>query len=196
MKKNKYNSTELERILDEVRACNLFFITKNGKINCPSAEDYLAWINQYSRFCIPEMKESWEETTRNIIYSPLVPKPEYQDDSLAKELVESNNYAIIDYLYNFMDAGRIMQTYDETKSWEKVDEVLDEQGHSGLTFSGLMNVIIQYSKIGADFVDRYDPDRVKRDRIFKAYYKKSKDYLENRTELNKRLVLALAKKGK
>lgn len=195
MEKNKYNSKQLEKILDEVRACTLFFVTKNGKIDCPSAEEYLTWINQYSKYCIPEMAESWKENVRKIIYSPLVPKPEHQDNPIAKDLINNNNYVIIDNLYNFMNAGKIMQVYNDTKSWEEVDKVLTEQGHSGYTFSGLLNVIIQYSLIGVEFVDKYDPNRIKRDKNFKKVYNQSKSYIENRTELNKRLVRALSKKG-
>ncbi len=54
--------------------------------------------------------------------------------------------------------------------------------------------MIQYYLIGVDFVDRYDSDRIKRDKNFRKIYNKSKNYVANRTELNKRLVLALSKK--
>lgn len=93
-----------------------------------------------------------------------------------------------------MNAGKIMQTYNNTKSWKEVDKIMEEQGHSGWTFSGLSNIMIQYSLIGADFIDRYDPHRVERSKDFKNIYDKSKNYIENRTELNKRLVLALLNK--
>lgn len=195
MEKNKYGSEYLGEILDEVRACTLLYVTKNGKISCSSAEEYLNWINQYSEYCIPEMVESWKANIRKLIYSPLVPKPGHQDDSIVKDIIENNNYMIIDNLYNFMDAGKIMQTYNDTKSWEEVDKVVNEQGHSGYTFSGLMNIMIQYSLIGVDFVDRYDCNRMKRDKKFKKMYNEAKNYIENRTELNKRLVYALSKKG-
>lgn len=194
MKKNKYNTKQLEEILDGVRACTLLFVTKNGKIDCPSAEEYLTWINQYSKYCIPEMAENWKETVRKIIYSPLVPKPEHQNNPITKDLIENNNYVIVDNLYNFMDAGEIMQTYNDTKSWEEVDKVIKEQGHSGYTFLGLENVMIQYSLIGVEFIDRYDYNRTKRDKDFKKLYNKSKSYVENRIALNKRLVLTLSKK--
>lgn len=196
MKKNKYSSEQLRKILDEVRTNSLLFCTKNGKIDCTSAEEYLMWISQYSIYCIPEMKESWEENTRKLIYSPLVPKPQHRDDLYVKEMIENNNYAIIDNLYNFMDAGKIMQTYHDTKSWEEVDKAVKEQGHSGWTFSGVLNIMIQYSLIGVDFVDRYDPNRIKRDKEFQKEYNKAKSYVENRTRLNKRLVYALSKKMK
>lgn len=88
MKKNKYSSKQLEKILDKVRNCTLFYITKNGKIDCPSAEEYLIWINQYAQYCIPEMAENGKETVRRIIYSPLVAKPQYQDNSIVKQLIK------------------------------------------------------------------------------------------------------------
>ncbi len=66
------------------------------------------------------MVEIWNDATRNLIYSPLVPKPQHQEDPIVKDLIENNNYVIIDNLYSFMDAGKIMQTYEETKSWEEV----------------------------------------------------------------------------
>ncbi len=77
---------------------------------------------------------------------------------------------------------------------KRFDKVVNEQGHSGLTFSGLLNIMVQYSLIGVDFVDRYDPSRIKRDKNFKKIYNQSKSYIENRSQLNKRLVLALSKK--
>ncbi len=131
MEKNRYSLKQLEEILDEVRACNLFYVLIDGKIDCFSAEEYLTWINQYSKYCIPEMAGSWEKAIKKIIYSPLVPKPQHQDNSTVKDIIVNNNYVIIDNLYNFMDAGKIMQTYNNTKSWEEVDKVVEEQGHSG-----------------------------------------------------------------
>ncbi len=49
-----------------------------------------------------------------------------------------------------------------------------EQGHTGLTFSGLSNVMIVYSKIGVEFIEIFDPGRINRDESFKKYYTKVK----------------------
>lgn len=171
-----------------------FLVLKNGKIYCSGAEEYLMWINQYSEYCIPEMVETWKEDIRKIIYSPLVSKLQNKEDLYVQELIENNNYEIIDNLYNFMDAGKIMQVYNDTKSWEEVDKLVKVQGHSGWTFSGLLTVMIQYSLIGVDFVDRYDTGRIKRDREFNKVYNDAKSYVNNRAELNKRLVYALSRK--
>lgn len=195
MGRNKYNSNMLEEILEEVRISALLFVTKDGKINCPSAENFLEWINEYSVYCIPEKKEAWKDEVRKLIYSPLVPKPGNQDNEFVKDIIKNNNYAIIDSLYNFMDAGRIMETFSATKSWEEVESVVSEQGHSGYTFSGLLNVLIEYAPFGVEFVDRYDQDRIKRDKNFKKLYNESKKYNEKRTELNKRLVQAIYNKN-
>lgn len=170
MKEIKYSSKQLEKILEEVRSCYLFFCTKEGKIYCSSAEEYLSWINNYSRYCIPEMAEEWKKNIRELIYSPLVPQPKYLDDSVVQEIIKKNNDRIIDDLYNYIDAAKIMQAYNDTKSFEEVDKVIEKQGHSGYTFSGLLNIIIHYSLMGTDFVDRYDPSRIKRDREFKDIY--------------------------
>lgn len=192
---NKYNSKQIEEILDRIRISALLFITKDGKIDCQEAENFLTWLNGYAQYCIPEMKEKWKDSTRQILFGAIVPKPGHLDDAQVKEYISKNNYAIIDNLYNFMNAGEIMQTYNETKSWEEVGKILDKQGHSGWTFSGLMNVMIEYSPIGVEFANIYDEDRINRDDNFKKVYDKTDNYLEKRKELNKRLVVALARKN-
>jgi len=193
MDKNKYNSKRLEEILDDVRFSTLMYITKKGKIHCSTAEEFLTWINQFSHYCIPEMAELWNQSVRNLIYSALVPRPQYQDNCCAQSLIENNNYVIIDHLYNYMNAGQIMKTYNDTKSWQEVDKVIEEQGHSGWTLSGLLNIMVQYSLIGTDLVDKYDTTKNQRDHNFQKMYDKSKNYTKLRKDLQKRLVLAISK---
>ena len=194
MEKLKYGSKEIERILDEVRINSLLFITQNGKIFSSEAEKFIEWINEYSKYCIPEKKEKWQQETRKIIYSPLVPKPEHKDKPETHEIIRYNNFAIIDSLYNFIYAGRIMEIYDKTKSWKEVEEELHEQGHSGMTFAGLIFTLIEYSLIGPEFTDLFDYSRIERDKEFKKVYLKKKKYLEERECLNKRLVYSLSNK--
>ena len=178
MGENKWSLEKLESMLDEVRLYTLFHITKNGKIYSTVAEGYLKYISKYSKYCIPEMADGWINTIRNLIYNDvLVLNQQYQNDSSAKQLIKDNNYEIIDNLYNFMDAGVIMEVYNNTHSWEEVDKVLKSQGHSGFTFSGLLNVMIKYSVIGADFADRYAALELKRDSDLKKAYKKLKNNL-------------------
>lgn len=192
---NKYDSKMLKDILDDVRVCTLLYCTKNGKVHSDSAEEFLSIISEYSRYCIPEMGQKWQEDIRKIVYSPLVPRPGFEILPHTKSLVASSDYEIIDTLYNFINAGIIMQIYDENHSWEEVEMAIDKQGHSGYTFSGLANVMIEYSRIGVEFIERFDPDRIDRDDKFKEIYLKQKEYQEKRNELNKRLVLVLSKKA-
>lgn len=173
---NKYN---LKEILDEVRACTLLCCTKNGEIYSASAEKYLKWLEEYTKFCIPEMVDEWKKVTRKIVYSPLVPKMQFRNSPETKILISNNDYEIIDDLYNFMNAGKIMETFNETHSWEKVREVIREQGHSGYTFSGLSIVMLQYSLIGVEFIDRFNPNMSK-DKEFKKLYLEQKQYIEKR----------------
>ena len=75
-----------------------------------------------------------------------------------------------------------------------VEELVREQGHSGWTFSGLSNILIKYSLIGVDFIEKFDPDRIIRDENFREYYNKAKEYMATRETLNKRLIRAISNK--
>ena len=96
----EYNSKRLREILNDVRMCTLLFLTRNGKIYSSDAESFLKVLKEYSKYCIPEMVDDWNDSIRKIIYSPIVPKPQYQNDSQVQKMVNDNNYTIIDTLYN------------------------------------------------------------------------------------------------
>lgn len=194
MEIKKYDSKKIKEVLNEVRICSLLYCTKNGKVYSTSAEEYIEWLGQFAKYCIPEMANEWKNAIRKIIYSTVVPKPQYKNDPRVKEIIDNDEYVIIDKLYNFMDAAEIMKKYDETHSWECVEELVSNQGHSGWTFSGLSNVMIQYSLIGIDFIEKFDPSRTSRDQEFKKYYDQAQNYINTRQALNKRLVLSIYKK--
>jgi len=190
----KYNSAAIKDILNEVTICTQLFCTKNGEIYSTSAEEFLEWINEYTKYIIPEKVDTWKKVTRKCIYSPLVLKHDIEITKPIQRLIESREYAIIDNLFNFIDAGEIMKTFDETKSWDEVYKVLQEQGHSGWTFSGVLNVMINFSSLGVEFVDRYAPYKLDRDEGCKELYEEMKDYNNKRNELNYRLVKVLKKR--
>lgn len=194
MRKVKYTSEQLEEILDNVRVSTLMYCTRDGQVVSSLAEEYLNWINEYSKYCIPEMMEDWKLENRKIIYSPLVPNLECKDNPRVKELIIRNNWAITDNLDSFMYAGEVMKLYSETHSWEKVDELLKEQGHSGWSFSGLVNTMLKYSMIGVEFVDKYYPGKVNIDKDFRKMYNERKDYFLEREELNRRFVYTISRK--
>ncbi len=188
MEIKKYDLQKIREILDEVRVCTLLCCTQNGKVYSPAAEEYIKWLEGFAQYCIPEMKNNWGDTIRKIIYSVAVAKPQFDNDPDIEKAIFDNENAIIDSLYNFMNAAQIMKIYDETHSWKYVGDMLKEQGHSGWTFSGLANILIQYSLMGVDFIEKFDPNRIKRDNNFKEYYYKASEYITARQTLNKKLV--------
>ncbi|GEM_PF-206196 len=178
----RYGVEELKAILNAVRSAKRFHITKNGEIHSAMAEEYLEWLNQYSVYCTKNMQETWKKNAHEIMYRAKVVKPVYERDVRAQQIIANDDYEIIDDLYNFMDAGEIMKSYHETESWQKVYEVLKGQGHSGYTFSGVANIILEYAPFGVDFIDRYCPERIKYDKEFKKVYtdrKKRNEYVES-----------------
>ena len=194
MKDKEYNYEKIQEILNDVRVCTLLCCTQDGQVYSVLAEKYLEWLGSFSKYCIPEMNQDWQNTIREIVYSVLVPNHQFKDNPDTKKIMQDNEYEIIDNLYNFMDAGEIMKTYAKTHSWEQVNNLIKEQGHSGWTFAGLSNVLIQYSPIGVDFIEKFNPERIKHNHDFKRYYDVAKNYKDNRQELNKRLIRVLASK--
>ena len=192
MESKKYNSQKISEILNDIRICTLLYCTKNGKVYSSLAEEYIKWLGEFNKYCIPEMKNVWIDTIRKIVYSVVITKPKFTDDPDIQELIRNNEYAIIDNLYNFMNAAEIMKAYDETRSWECVNYIVKKQEHSGLTFSVLSNILIQYSLIGVDFIEKFDPNRISRDKDFKEYYNKAQEYIITRQTLNKKLIQAIS----
>lgn len=186
-----YTIKDLENILGDVKMCMALYCTKNGETNSSFAENYLNWLNQYTRYCIPERIHEWRKCTKEILYSPLVLKYHLEETPKIKAKIKARDYFIIDTLYNFMNAGEIMEAYNETHSWESIDEILEQQGHTGYTFSGLTNVMIHFSLLGPEFIERYDPNRLNRDEDFKKEYEEAKAYLKERKNLERRLIYAL-----
>lgn len=194
MRKVKYTLEQLEEILDNVRVSTLMHCTKNGEIVSSLAEEYLRWINKYAKHCIPEMAEEWCLENRKVVYSPLVPNLDCKDDPRVKELIIRNNWKITDTLDSFIFAGELMEVYANTHSFEEVDKLLREQGHSGWSFSGVVNVMLKYSMIGVQFVDRYYPGKRNIDKDFRELYNERKNYFQQRDELNQRFVYVLSNK--
>lgn len=172
MTKYKYGSKELKEILDDVRMCKMLCCTKDGKVYSLKAEEYLLWMNEYAKYCLEDMQDIWKKDVKTIVYGPLILRPEFRDDPDGLALIKNNTSVIIDTLFDFMNTGLIMQVFDETSSWEEVERMLDEQGHSGSTLSSLENMMIKYASIGTDFIEHVDPNRITRDKKFKKIYEK------------------------
>lgn len=196
MRKVRYTLEQLEEVLDNVRTSTLMYCLRDGKVVSSYAEEYLRWINQYAKYCIPEMADVWKNENRKVVYSPLVVDPKFKDDPRVEILLAKNNWQITDILDSFMFAGELMEVYDNTHSWEEVDKLLEEQGHSGWTFTGVVNTMLKYSTIGVQFADKYYPGKRNIDSGFRKLYEERKAYFEERNNLNQRFVYALSKKNK
>lgn len=175
MEKVMYGTQQIKDILREVVICTRLSCTKNGKVYSPKAEEFLQWINEYTKYCIPEEVENWKRITRELIYSPIALKLDSMATCEIQRLIDSKEYQIIDDLFNFINAGVIMEMYHTTHSWDEVSDVITKQGHTGWTFSGLCNKILQFSIYGTEFIDKYYPDRINRDEEFKRVYMKAKN---------------------
>lgn len=154
-----YDGINFKAVLDSVRTAKVFSIEIEGKLYSVEAEKYLKWINQYSLYCDKEKREAWRKITREIIYGARVVGPQVKDDMKRYQLLESNNLEIEAAIYHFVNAGQVMKIYQETGSWEMVDDELKKQGHTGATFTSLINVLLQFSNFGAEFIERYCVDR-------------------------------------
>lgn len=190
----KYSSEEIRKILEDVKTCAQLFCTKNNKVYSDMAEEFINSLGEYAKYCYPEMTSRWELRIRENIYGPLVPRGVIPFNDRIERVIKTRDMAIIDTLFNFINAGEIMSAYDETKSWEEIDRILDIQGHTGSTFSALISILILYWPLGVAFADRYDPTRKDINEKFKVDYEQAKEYQNTRTDLNNRLIRSLKKR--
>lgn len=138
-----------------------------GDVNLREAEEFLAWLNTYTKYCFLEQKEKWQRITRETLYQEL--NPAYQVPN-----IWSNIYYRIEILHDFMNAGEIMQVFDEAKSWEEVDKILDKEGYPDDAITRLTNLLITFWPHGVEFVDRYLKDRLEQDKKFLENYENAK----------------------
>ncbi len=192
---NNYSSEEINEILEDVKTCAQLFCTKNNRVYSDMAEEFINRMGEYAKYCYPEMASRWEHKIRENIYGPLVPRGLMPINDIIEGTIRTRKMAIIDTLFNFINAGEIMRSYDETRSWEEIDKVLDSQGHTGSTFAALISLLILYWPGGVAFADRYDPTRIDVNEKFKIDYEQAKEYQMVRANFNSRLIRCLKKKG-
>ncbi len=124
-----------------------------------------------------------EKNIRDLVYNPKVLKPGVTITKELKAYLDYDKDCIIRALYHFIDAAEVMETYATTKSWEEVERTINNQGHSGFTFSCLRDVLLDYSIMGVEFIDRFDPDSISTDDERKKAYIERKAYLEQMGKL-------------
>lgn len=143
-----------------VEVCKALYITKNGKIISYDAEELIESMKEFNIFLEPDKIELWNNI-RKIIYGTYSYIRKEGEDPLVKRAVDNRRYIIIDSLYNYINAGEIMRVYKQTNSWDEVYKTLQEQGHSGWTFSGVALVLKEFSTFGLEFLQRYAPHMIK-----------------------------------
>lgn len=109
-------------------------------------EEFLEYILEYSKYCIPEMQEAWQIDIKRLLSAIL------------------DNDTLIDYLAYYVYTAELMQIYANTHSYKDLKDTLYNQKHTGLSFSGTSSLIIKYAIFGKDFINSFDPTRPKKEK--------------------------------
>ena len=176
--KKKYNSKYIRNILEGVVLSAQLYLTKNGRIWDPEAEEFINYLNGFTKYCYPFRCDDWKKNIREIIYSPKVPRPGVEITDELKEYLDMDKTIIINAIYHFIDAAEVMEVYAKTHSWDEVEKTVNNQGHSGLTFGALRNILLDYALMGTEFADRFSPHSVDVDENFRKAYLERKEYLD------------------
>lgn len=165
MENLEYDLNKIKKMLSDIRE----------NFSLDPAQDFIVWLSSFSRYCPLEKSDEWEEAIARIIGQVMIYKFKYKDDIYVKEAIADNDYSIISRLCNFINAGEIMKVYDESKSWELVSDVLKNQSHSFESLMGLTDVLLNYSKIGVSFIERFNYSNI---HLFEDEYVKAKNDLD------------------
>ena len=174
----KYSSKDIINILERVVIHHQLHLTKDGKIYSPDAEEIIEWLNCYKQYCLPFRSDAWENSIRELLYHPKVLKPWVVITEDLKKYLDDDKRCIMLALYHYMDAAEVMDTYATTKSWEEVEKTIENQGHSSHTFACMRDILLDYSLMGVEFIERFDPDSLEKCKERKKAYLERKNYLE------------------
>ena len=185
------NITEVnkENALYDMRISMDLCLTKNGKFYSMIANQYRDMMCEYGIYCKDdEALDKWAK--------------------LCQELIDSiSSSSDVEFLYNAWmveAAAKLMHAMSEENiDWNRVREIISDQGHTGGTMSQVSQMLLEYSPHGVEFVERF----VKPRSIFnsmtnlrKAYNKEKrklrKKEKEERSELGSRLVKVLVMREK
>ncbi len=184
----EYSYTRLQEMINNVRMSLRLHIQKHNKPYCHEAEGFIQAVMAYSPLVRPEKVKEFELVLRRYVYG-CVALPETFDEkdlwnTTVERAEEMNTLAVVNSIYQLIDYCNVVKKWDDTQSWEEIDKVLHKQGHSGYSFSGLANMMIRYSDIGVEFVDKYCPDRLERDSDFAEIYNNAKTTLKSKQNEN------------
>ncbi len=176
--KKKYSSKDIINILERVVIHHQLHLTKDGKIYSPDAEEIIEWLNSYKQYCLPFRSDAWENSIRELLYNPKVPRPGVVITEDLKKYLDDDKRCIMLALYHYIDAAEVMETYATTKSWEEVAKTVENQVHTSHTFSCMRDILLDYSLMGVEFIERFDIDSLKSSKNRKKAYLERKQYLE------------------
>lgn len=160
----KHFSVTKENALRDMRLSMDLHLTKNGKFYSIVANQYRDMLSEYAIYCKEEDFERWQDMCQELIDS----------------IISSSD---ADWLYDawIVEAtAKLMITMDGEIDWNRVKEVVSEQGHTAGTVSEVAQMLIAYSPNGLLFVDHIIKPR--------SIYKEMKG-LRNAygTEVNRRM---------
>ena len=192
----KYTSKDIRKILESVVVSTQLFLTKNGKVWDPEAEEFINYLNSFTKYCFPFRCDDWEKNIRELVYGPKVLKPGIEITNKLKEYLDYDKDIIINAIYHYIDAAEVMEAYATTHSWEEVQRIVNNQGHGGYTFECLRDILLDYALMGTEFADRFSPNSINKDENFKKAYLERKAYLEQIRKLTRVLNHEVSRKRK
>lgn len=133
----KHFSATKENALRDMRLSMNLYLTKDGKFYSMVANEYRDMLMEYAIYCKEEDFDRW--------------------CSMCQELIDSiKNMKDMDWLYDawVVEAtAKLMKVMDGEIDWERVSEVVSDQGHTCGTMSEVAQMLIAYSPNGLLFVD-------------------------------------------
>lgn len=182
MKNNQFN---IIKIISDIRAQNY---NKEGLVETESAENYLREIERIQEYCIPEKRKKWVEYNRSLIYSPLIPIEHSNQVYHFFKIMNIIDFEILDEVEIMMNASEIMEVFHQTKDWNKVNQILEEQDHNEYTLLAVIEVLLEYSNIGVEFYYRYSTESMKKNNSLQELYQNALEYQEKKLQLKKRII--------
>lgn len=126
-----------ENALKDMRLMINLHCTKNGKFVSRKANEYRDMLLEYAIYCKDDDFERWQEMCQYLI------------DSIKKMGDEEWLY----YAWTVEATAQLMQAMDGEFSWDKIKEIVSEQGHTVGTMSEVAQLLIAYSPNGLSFVE-------------------------------------------
>lgn len=137
---DKITAVNMDNALRDMRLSQALFLTQNGKVTSSIANQYRDKLIEYGIYCKEEELDRWIGTCQYLI------------DCISECSDE-------EWLYNAWTieaTGELMEAMDgENIDWDRVSEIISEQGHTAGTISEVGQLLIAYSPNGISFVDKF-----------------------------------------